>query len=120
MAKVNIDELTRRWGIDFQGWAEDINGVRVFDAGLNPRVDTDTAVRLKQVQPDPKPDVKQVQAALKKKMPTKTRGLVVDGFFGSQTQAAYAQWQRRCGFSDSDADGIPGKVSLQRLGFTVT
>ncbi|MER7755850.1 peptidoglycan-binding protein [Kitasatospora sp. NPDC097643] len=48
----------------------------------------------------------------------------VDGSFGSRTVAAYAAWQRRCGYSDSDADGIPGPESLHRLGaargFTVT
>ncbi|MFF3112876.1 peptidoglycan-binding protein [Kitasatospora sp. NPDC057904] len=48
----------------------------------------------------------------------------VDGSFGSLTVTAYAGWQRRCGYSDPDADGVPGADSLQRLGaahdFTVT
>jgi hypothetical protein len=40
-----------------------------------------------------------------------------DGSFGSRTITAYAKWQRRCGFtSPSDADGIPGKTTLERLG----
>ncbi|MGW1840835.1 N-acetylmuramoyl-L-alanine amidase [Streptomyces sp. NPDC002067] len=39
-----------------------------------------------------------------------------DGHFGSATVAAYAAWQRRLGFSGRDADGIPGKTSLARLG----
>ncbi|MQS15437.1 peptidoglycan-binding protein [Streptomyces kaniharaensis] len=50
--------------------------------------------------------------------------LWVDGSFGSMTVTAYAAWQRRCGYSDADADGIPGYDSLHRLGaaqdFTVT
>jgi GH25 family lysozyme M1 (1,4-beta-N-acetylmuramidase) len=47
-----------------------------------------------------------------------------DGSFGSTTVTAYAAWQRRCGYSGSAADGIPGRDSLARLGskhgFTVT
>lgn len=40
---------------------------------------------------------------------------LVDGHFGTATVAAYAAWQRRCGYSGRDADGIPGRASLQRL-----
>ncbi|MFE0692937.1 N-acetylmuramoyl-L-alanine amidase [Streptomyces sp. NPDC058869] len=47
-----------------------------------------------------------------------------DGHFGTATITAYARWQRKCGYSGRDADGIPGKDSLTRLGkkygFTVT
>lgn len=39
-----------------------------------------------------------------------------DGSFGSVTVAAYAAWQRRLGYSGRDADGIPGRASLDRLG----
>ncbi|MFB7029681.1 MULTISPECIES: N-acetylmuramoyl-L-alanine amidase [unclassified Streptomyces] len=38
-----------------------------------------------------------------------------DGHFGSQTIAAYAAWQRRCGFKGADANGIPGAESLGKL-----
>ena len=48
----------------------------------------------------------------------------VDGSFGSKTVSAYKAWQQRLGYSGSDADGIPGKTSLTKLGdrhgFTVT
>ncbi|WP_369183337.1 peptidoglycan-binding protein [Streptomyces sp. Y1] len=40
----------------------------------------------------------------------------VDGSFGTRTVSAYSGWQQRCGYSGSDADGIPGHDSLQRLG----
>ncbi|MEV6549062.1 endolysin [Streptomyces sp. NPDC051597] len=40
----------------------------------------------------------------------------VDGSFGTRTKTAYAAWQRRCGYSGPDADGIPGRDSLTRLG----
>ena len=51
----------------------------------------------------------------------------VDGSFGTKTIDAYARWQRSAaggGFTRDDADGVPGKTSLQLLaarhGFTVT
>lgn len=39
-----------------------------------------------------------------------------DGHYGTQTITAYKAWQRRCGFTGDDADGIPGMESLTRLG----
>lgn len=39
-----------------------------------------------------------------------------DGHYGTATITAYAAWQRRLGYSGSDADGIPGMASLSRLG----
>lgn len=39
-----------------------------------------------------------------------------DGSYGSKTISAYAAWQRRCGYTGRDADGIPGPTSLSRLG----
>ena len=39
-----------------------------------------------------------------------------DGSFGTITIAAYAAWQRRCGYSGKAADGLPGRSSLERLG----
>ena len=40
-----------------------------------------------------------------------------DGHYGTTTVHAYAKWQRRCGYRGRDADGIPGKASLVKLGF---
>lgn len=37
------------------------------------------------------------------------------GYFGDQTKAAYKKWQLSLGFTGSDADGAPGKTSLQKL-----
>ncbi|WP_086732662.1 N-acetylmuramoyl-L-alanine amidase [Streptomyces glaucescens] len=39
-----------------------------------------------------------------------------DGHFGTSTIAAYAAWQKRCGYTGKAADGIPGRTSLERLG----
>lgn len=51
-------------------------------------------------------------------------GEYVDGSYGTKTLDAYAAWQKRCGYTGSAADGIPGRASLDRLGvrhgFTVT
>jgi len=60
-------------------------------------------------------DVRIVEAALK------AEGLLsasyaADGAYGSTTITAYKAWQRKCGYSGSAADGIPGKSSLERLG----
>lgn len=49
---------------------------------------------------------------------------LADGHFGTASVTAYAAWQRRCKYTGSAADGIPGKDSLTKLGarrgFTVT
>ncbi|WP_328846109.1 N-acetylmuramoyl-L-alanine amidase [Streptomyces sp. NBC_00258] len=41
---------------------------------------------------------------------------LADGHFGTATKAAYGLWQMRCGWSGKDADGLPGKSSLSKLG----
>lgn len=41
---------------------------------------------------------------------------LADGHFGSATVAAYARLQRRYGYTGRDADGIPGRTTLTRLG----
>ncbi|GGY88628.1 N-acetylmuramoyl-L-alanine amidase [Streptomyces nitrosporeus] len=60
-------------------------------------------------------DVKLVEAALKAErlLPA---AYAKDGSFGSLTRTAYAAWQRRCGYTGSAADGIPGRASLEKLG----
>ncbi|MGW1828832.1 CHAP domain-containing protein [Streptomyces tubercidicus] len=39
-----------------------------------------------------------------------------DGSFGTKTRDAYEALQKRYGYSGGDADGIPGKASLTKLG----
>ncbi|HEX5568015.1 MAG TPA: N-acetylmuramoyl-L-alanine amidase [Streptomyces sp.] len=38
-----------------------------------------------------------------------------DGHYGTTTVTAYAAWQRKLGYRGKDADGIPGRASLERL-----
>ncbi|MFE2586398.1 N-acetylmuramoyl-L-alanine amidase [Streptomyces sp. NPDC059378] len=47
------------------------------------------------------------------------RAFAGDGSFGSTTVAAYAKWQRHLGYTGADANGVPGKISLTRLGDSV-
>jgi hypothetical protein len=42
----------------------------------------------------------------------------ISGVFDSATRSAYSAWQHRCGYTGSDADGIPGIKSLTTLGNT--
>lgn len=39
-----------------------------------------------------------------------------DGSYGTSTIAAYRKWQLKLGYKGADADGIPGFVSLTKLG----
>ncbi|GAA2738284.1 peptidoglycan-binding protein [Actinocorallia aurantiaca] len=40
----------------------------------------------------------------------------VDGYFGTTTIAAYANYQKSLGYTGLDANGLPGKTSLTKLG----
>jgi hypothetical protein len=65
------------------------------------------------------PGVKLIQKALNKELGLSLR---VNGLFDPPTKDAYARWQRQLGFVGDDADGIPGSLTLTRLGhgrFTV-
>jgi hypothetical protein len=67
---------------------------------------------------DKNSDVREVQQALIKKGYKIPAGAT--GYYGDQTKAAYRKWQQKLGYTGSDADGIPGKTSLEKLGFKVT
>ena len=58
--------------------------------------------------------IKLVEAALVKEKLLEER--FSDGHAGTKTKEAYSRWQRKLGHSGRDADGIPGKVSLTKLG----
>ncbi len=67
-------------------------------------------------QDDVTNDTEQIQRALAAKLGVTLR---TDGIVDEATVKAYAQWQRKCGFSGDAANGIPGKTTLERLGFRV-
>jgi GH25 family lysozyme M1 (1,4-beta-N-acetylmuramidase) len=60
-------------------------------------------------------DVKPVEAALAAEGLLDKR-YAYDGSFGSLSVKAYAEWQKKCGFSGADANGIPGRKTLAALG----
>lgn len=63
-------------------------------------------------------DVKVVQKALVKEglLPTGSVTTKPVALFGPRTKEAYAKWQRRCGYTGADADGVPGATTLKLLG----
>lgn len=86
-----------------------------------PRVDLSRLVQAAKVDPGARQGhqtymagVNLVEAALVKEglLGKKYAG---DGSFGTTTIAAYGRWQKRCGYTGSAADGIPGRSSLERL-----
>lgn len=58
--------------------------------------------------------VENVQRALNVEFRGQT--LKIDGIFGPKTRNRYSQWQKREGFRGADADGIPGRTTLDALG----
>lgn len=46
-------------------------------------------------------------------------GTVDNNFFSEELRRAYVKWQKHLGYEGQDANGIPGKESLQKLGFRV-
>lgn len=91
--------------------------VRVKEA-LNegPSVKT---VRLSRIKPGKRNiDVLRIKRRLKRRGYFKGDSNLTN-FFGGGLRAAYSRYQKDLGYSSKDADGIPGKASLQKLGFRV-
>lgn len=73
-------------------------------------------VRVKNVQPRvTHNDVTVLRKALVKEFGTPTNP-DKPGYFGAATKAQYKKWQKKLGYTGTDADGIPGKASLTVLG----
>jgi hypothetical protein len=113
---VPIGAITKAWGLSFGGWSADLNGAVVVPAvGLDAvRAAARTDPAAAQGHAAHGADVLLVERALA------DEGLLalrwVDGSFGTQAVAAYRRWQQRLGYRGTDADGIPGRASLTRLG----
>lgn len=50
--RVRIDDITRAWALDFQGWSEDLNGVRVWSAPPPPAPDKTRGVLVDHAERD--------------------------------------------------------------------
>ena len=117
VSTVAIDTVSRVWGKTLLGWSETENGVRVWTPGPTPPA-PDNTVALHNLRPGQhNHDVQQMQSRLNAKL---SPDIHVDGIFGPKTRDAVSRWQKKLGYRGSDADGIPGKTSMTRLGFRVT
>ncbi|MFA1549736.1 peptidoglycan-binding protein [Actinomadura chokoriensis] len=104
--------------------------VRVADAGALPSVNMEATVKAAQIDPrradttltpGAKASVLLVERALRDRKLLDAKW--VDGYFGTTTVTAYAKYQKSLGYTGVDANGLPGKSSLTKLGagrFTVT
>ena len=84
-------------------------------AQIDPRRSDDT------LTPGAKASVLLVEKALRDRRLLKSKW--VDGYFGTETVAAYARYQKSLGYTGLDASGLPGRTSLAKLGagrFTVS
>lgn len=109
----HIDDITAAWGLQFKGYTWEVNGRQVW-APAEPK----PTVRLANLKPGQRnKDVLEVKQALHKK--GYTGFLTKSNKWGSGVQRAYAKYQRRLGYSGKDANGIPGRESLRKLGFRV-
>lgn len=72
-------------------------------------------VRLLQIKPAYKNhDIRIMQEALKKEFPHSS--IIPTGLFNNNTKSVYKMWQEKCGFEGDDADGLPGRDTLSKLG----
>jgi hypothetical protein len=123
------------WGHTLLGWTGDLNGVDLHleadgsgaaaakKAAPSATVSVASVVRAAKADPG-RPQGHRTQGAFDDVLPVE-KALVklgwlpanlADGAFGTSTVAAYQKWQRSLGYSGKDADGIPGEVSLSRMG----
>lgn len=128
--KVPLAWIHSRWGMRQLGWIDwTPSGAINLKPAVAPMPKPVPAVDLSALQKaasiDPGAAQGHVTAGSAGSVLTVERSLVaerlleaqwVDGSYGTKTKEAYAAWQRRCGYSGSGADGVPGRVSLTKLG----
>ncbi|MFG2085162.1 MULTISPECIES: peptidoglycan-binding protein [unclassified Spirillospora] len=110
--------------------ASDTPVAQAAGSGALPRVNMEATVKAAQIDPR-RPDDTLTPGAkagvLLVERALRDRNLLdatwVDGYFGTTTVAAYAKYQKSLGYTGLDANGLPGRTSLTKLGtgrFTVT
>lgn len=127
--KVSIDYLSRRWGATYLGWAETLNGERVYTAAA--KVPRQKPVHVEHIRESAEHDPARPagEAAHPYEVGVIEKALVaegvlddrwLDGSWGTKTEAAWARWQKRIG---NEPTGRPGREGLIKLaakrGFTV-
>ncbi|MFI6735309.1 hypothetical protein ACIBI9_20480 [Nonomuraea sp. NPDC050451] len=111
-------------------WSSYGDGTFVHQAAALPSVNMEATVKAAQIDPrrsdntqtpGAKAGVLLVERALRDQHLLDAKW--VDGYFGTVTVAAYTKYQNSLGYTGLDANGLPGKASLSRLGagrFTLT
>lgn len=110
---VSLGTISAQWGARYLGWAQPYYAGRPLYVPPVTPVDLSSLVNAtryptKAIYPY---GVRKVQAALR------AEGINVPytGYWNG-TRTGYATWQKRCGYTGTAADGVPGLTSLRRLG----
>ncbi|MEU7855390.1 peptidoglycan-binding protein [Nonomuraea sp. NPDC049141] len=99
------------------------SAAQAADAGALPSVNMEATVKAAQIDPrrpdstltpGAKASVLLVEQALRDRQLLDAKW--VDGYFGSTTVTAFAKYQKSLGLTGLDANGLPGKTSLAKLG----
>jgi peptidoglycan hydrolase-like protein with peptidoglycan-binding domain len=99
------------------------SAAQAADAGALPSVNMEATVKAAQIDPrrpdstltpGAKASVLLVERALSDESFLEAKW--VDGYFGTTTVTAYANYQKSLGLTGLDANGLPGKTSLTKLG----
>jgi hypothetical protein len=122
VARVLITKIRTRWGATYLGWTEDVNGVRLTEF---------TPVKPGDVKPVPPPFVVSLKAAqyhakhgtgkylgdTSNQIAAIKRRLVMMGCGKPEFsfRSCYLLWQKHLGYKGTQADGIPGKITLREL-----
>jgi hypothetical protein len=117
VSNAKISDISIKWGLDYDGWTWNLN-----DHGIwAPTVDLSNvaAVARKSKSKSGLQSVRGPVGVRRVEYSLYRRGLFprfrVNRWWNKYTTRAYAAWQRRLGYSGSDADGVPGITSLRRL-----
>jgi peptidoglycan hydrolase-like protein with peptidoglycan-binding domain len=103
--------------------ASGVSAAQAADAGALPSMNMEATVKAAQIDPRRSDDtltpgakagVLLVEQALRDRHLLDAKW--VDGYFGSTTVSAFAKFQKSLGFTGLAANGLPGKMSLTRLG----
>ena len=113
------------WGQRYLGWAEGFNGARIpglsngQSAAPSKSATGGTTVSLSNLRWGTQHnDVKVYQKALRAKGFARFNPSGVTGYYGAETKAMTAAFQRAQGWRGDDADGFPGSQTLRLLGLT--
>jgi len=123
ITRVHMSFFTDKWHHEILGWGRELN--RVAIGYLNPQHGGPAAgksrVRLSALGPGKHSlDVRVVERKLTELGYSKDdHKILIDGHWGDHVTAALRAFQRDQGWTGSDADGMPGPVTMERLGLHV-